>query len=139
MPRAKVAPGSASKRSCSSASSWRGANLSCCATSVSASPRASRAAASSCPMPVAARSVILGALQQLELRGSRVAAAQLVGERLLGDALAEPTLDAQREPERFGARRNHLVVARHQLARLADVALAVAQLSELQQRRRIVR
>src|SRR5262245_21605533 len=104
MPRAKVAPGSASKRSCSSASSWRGENLSCCATSASARPRASRAAASSCPTPLATTpSVILALLQELELGRGREAAPQLVGERLLGHALAQPALDAQGEPQRLGA------------------------------------
>src|ERR671911_2305537 len=110
MPRAKVAPGRASKRSCSSASSWRGANLSCCATSASARPWASRAAASSRPTPVT--SVILAPQQCLVLRRARVAAAQLIGEGLLGDPFAEPALDAQREPQGFGARRDELVVAR---------------------------
>ena len=48
------------------------------------------------------------------------------------NALAHPALDAQREPQRLGGRRHQLVVARHQLARLADVALAVADLAELE-------
>src|SRR5688572_28838429 len=137
MPRVMVWPGSASIFSCSSASSWRGANLSCCATSASASPRASRAAASSRPTPVF--SVILTAHQRLIFARLRVAAAQLVRVRLLGDALAELALDAQREPQRFGARRHELVVARHHFARVADVALPVADLREVEKRSRLVR
>src|SRR5919106_1594734 len=121
MPRAKVAPGSASKCSCSSASSWRGANLSCCATSASARPQASRAAASSWPTPVI--SLILAALQRAVFVRVREAPAQLVGERLLLEALAQPALDAQREPQRLGARVDELVVARDELARLSDVPL----------------
>src|SRR6185503_3347300 len=133
MPRTKVPPGSCSKRSCSSASSWRAANLSCCATSVSARPRSSRARASSAPTPLtaaAAASVILAPLQQTMLGRRRKAPAQLDGERLLGDALAQAALDAQREPERLGARVDELVVARHQAARLVDVALAIADLAQ---------
>src|SRR5262249_16687733 len=112
MPRTKVPPGSSSKRSRSSASSWRGANLSCCATSVSARPRASLAAASSAPTPLAAISVKLASLQRLVFLRGREAPAQLVGVGLLGDALAGLALDAQREPERLGVRRQQLVVAR---------------------------
>src|SRR5262245_12701339 len=142
MPRAKVAPGSASNCSCSSASSCRGANLSCCATSESASPRASRAAASSWPTPVrssaASASVIFAPQQRLVFGRLGEAPAQLVRDRLLLPALAEPALDAQREPQRLGVRSLHLVVARHQLARLADVALAVADLPELEERCRLV-
>src|SRR5574339_11718 len=136
MPRVKVAPGSASRFSCSSASSWRGENLSCCATSESASPRSSRTAASSWPTPVF--SVILPALQRQEFRRPREAAPQLVCQGLLLQALAELALDAHPEPQRLGARRDQLVVARHQLARLAHVALAVADLPEVQQRGRLV-
>src|SRR5690349_23032876 len=123
MPRVNVAPGRASRFSCSSASSWRGENLSCCATSEGARPRSSRTAASSCPTPVF--SVILPALQRLEFLRRRIAAAQLVGQRLLLQALAELALDAHREPERLGARRDQLVVARHEPARFAHVALVV--------------
>src|SRR5438309_2134093 len=103
MPRAIVAPGSRSKRSCSSASSWRGANFSCCATSVMSSPHASRARSSSSPTPVTADSVKASPLQRLVLGGAWEAPAQLVGVRLLGDALAELAFDAQREPQRLGA------------------------------------
>src|SRR5262245_57662164 len=143
MPRTKVAPGSCSKRSCSSASSWRCANFRRCATSASASPCSSRARASSAPMPgataaSAAVSVILAFLQRLEFRRSRVAAAQLVGVALLRDALAQAALDAQRKPERLGVRRHQLVVARDQLARLVHVALAVADLAHLEERGRLV-
>src|SRR5678816_3516253 len=138
MPRTKVPPGSASKRSCSRASICRAANLSCCATSVSASPRSSRTRASSAPAPLMTASVILASLQRPVLGRTRVAPTQLVGEALLRDALAEPALDAQREPQRFRARRDHLVVARHQATRFVHVALAVADLAELQQRRCIV-
>src|SRR5512134_1686953 len=136
MPRVKVAPGSASYCSCSRASSWRGANLSCCATSATASPRASRAAASSRPTPVA--SVIPPLQQRLVFGRGGVAPAQLVGVGLLLKALAQAALDAHCEPQRFGARRDELVVARDELARLADVALPVADLAELQERRRLV-
>src|SRR5688572_253733 len=136
MPRVMVGPGSASKRSCSRASSWRGMNFSCCATSASARPRASRAAASSWPTPV--RSVILAALQRLEFPRLRKAAAQLVGVGLLGDPLAELALDAQREPERLGARRRDLVVARDELARIVHAALAVADLRQVEKRGRLV-
>src|SRR5687768_881976 len=142
MPFANVAPGRAPNCSCSSASSWRGANLSCCATSASARPRASRAAASSCPTPVSAAavalSVKLASLERLVFLRLRVAAAQLVGIRLLLHALAHPALDAHRKPQRLGGRRHQLVVARHQLARLADVALPVADLAEADERRGLV-
>src|SRR5829696_9343699 len=139
MPRAKVAPGRASKRSCSSASSWRGANLRLWATSASARPRASRAAASSWPTPVmATASVILASLERLVFGGVRIAPAQLGGEGLLGDALAQAALDAHREPQRLGAGRVDLVVARHQAARLPHAALAVADLPQAEQRVRLV-
>src|SRR6185295_4695675 len=146
MPRTKVPPGSSSKRSCSSASSWRAANLSCCATSVSARPRSSRRRASSAPTPliagaagrVASASVILPPLQRAVLGRRRETAAKLVGVCLLGDALAAAALDAQREPERLRARRDQLVVARHQPARLLDLVLLVADLAELDQRRAVV-
>src|SRR5688500_12099787 len=124
MPRAMVGPGSAPKRSCSSASSWRGANLSCCATSASARPCASRACASSAPTPVAAVSVKRVSLQRLRLRRVGIAPSQLGGEVALGDALAELALDAQREPQRLRAGRDQLVVARDELPRLLQVALA---------------
>src|SRR5688572_556510 len=136
MPRAKVAPGRASKRSCSSASSWRGANLRLCATSANARPRASRAAASSCPTPVI--SVKLASLQGLVLRRGGITPAQLVRVGLLGHPVPQPVLDAQREPQRFGARGDELVVARDQPARLAGVALLVADLAEVEQRCRLV-
>src|ERR1700694_90138 len=138
MPRAIVAPGSRSKRSCSSASSWRGANLSCCATSAISSPRASLARSSSSPTPVTAASVKAASLQRLVFGRRREAPAQLVGERLLGDALAELALDTQRKPQRFGAGRDQLVVLRHELARLVEASLAVADLAEVQQRDRLL-
>src|SRR6185503_830024 len=138
MPRAKVAPGSCSKCSASSASSWRGANFRLCATSLSASPCASRAAASSCPTPVMTASVILALEQRLVLGRLGITPAQLVGVPLLREALAEPALDAQREPQRFGARRHDLVVLGDQLARLADPPLLVADLPEVQERRGLV-
>src|SRR5260221_12298619 len=138
MPRTKVPRGRTSKRSCSSASSCRAANLSCCATSVSASPRSSRRRASSAPTPLRTASVIQAPLQRPILGRVRIAPAELVGEALLGDALAEPALDAQREPQRLRARRDELVVARHQPARFGDLALAIADLAEVQQRRRVV-
>src|SRR5687768_14083336 len=120
MPRAMVGPGRRSNLSCSSASSWRGAYLSCAATSAMASPFASRARASSAPTD--RESVKVAFLQRLVLRRRRVQAAQLVGEALLRRALAELALDAQREPQRFRARRNDLVEARHQAARLVELA-----------------
>src|SRR5256885_6715758 len=138
MPRAIVAPGSRSKRSCSSASSWRGANFSCCATSVISSPHACRARSSSSPTPVTDDSVKAAPLQRLVLGGAGEAPAQLVGIRLLGNALAELALDAQREPQRLGAGRDQLVVLRHELARLVEAALPVADLAEVQQRDRLV-
>src|SRR5687767_13345301 len=138
MPRAKVAPGRCSKCSASSASSWRGANLRLCATSLSASPCASRAAASSRPTPVITASVILAFEERLVFRRLRIAAAQLVGEALLRESLAEPALDAQRKPQRLGARRHDLVVLGDELARLADPALTVADLAEVKQRGRLV-
>src|SRR5262245_29322468 len=101
MPRAKLPPGRSSKRSASSASSWRTPNLSCCATSVSPSPRSSRAAASSAPTPLAEASLILAALQLAELLRGGVAPPQLRGVALLGHLLAGPALDAQREPQRL--------------------------------------
>src|SRR5436190_15488427 len=135
MPRTKVPPGSTSKRSCSSASSCRAANLSCCATSVSASPRSSRTRASSAPTPLITASLIQAPLQRPVLGRSGVPPTQLVGEALLRDALTQLALDAQREPQRFRARRDDLVMARHQSARFVHVALAIADLAELQQRR----
>src|SRR5438067_6430699 len=134
MPRAKVPPGRRSKRSCSSASSWRGANLSCCATSETDRPRASRAFFSSAPTA----SVIFTSLQPLVLARAGKAPAQLVGIALLGDALAELALYAQGQPQRFGVRRHQLVITRNQLARVVNIALAIADLAELQKRRRLV-
>src|SRR5688572_27608152 len=136
MPRAMVGPGRRSKRSFSSDSIWRAANLSCCATSATASPCDSRAARSSAPMPVS--SVKLALLQRLVFGRAGKAAAQLVGVALLGHALSQPALDAQREPQRLRRRRRQLVVARYQPARLVDLALPVADLPELQQRDRLV-
>src|SRR5919201_1328010 len=134
MPRTKVPPGSASKRPASSASTCRGASLSWCATSETVSPSASRAFFSSAPTA----SVILAPLQRLVLGRPGEAAPELVGIALLGDALAEPALDAQREPQRFGARRHELVVPRDELARVLRPALPVADLAKLEQRRRFV-
>src|SRR3954464_15827001 len=113
MPRTKVPPGSWSNFSCSSASSWRGANLSCCATSPTDRPRASRASRRAVPM-LRAASVKFAPLQRLVFRRAGEAPPQLVGVALLGHALTQLALDAQREPERFGARRHLLVVARHE-------------------------
>src|SRR5712691_1429181 len=142
MPRTNVPLGSSSKRSCSSASSWRGANLSACATSASARPASSRARASSAPIPVGASfssaSVKVPPLQRLVLGRAGIAPAQLVGEALLGDALARLALYTQREPERLGVRRRELVVARHQAPRLVHLALPVADRAELEQRGRLV-
>src|ERR671937_1390611 len=134
MPRTNVPPGSASKRPASSASTWRGASLSWCATSETVSPSASRALLSSAPTA----SVILAPLQRLVLGRAGEAAPELVGIALLGDALAEPALDTQREPQRFGARRHELVVPRDELARVLRPALPVADLAQLEQRRRLV-
>src|SRR2546421_8930604 len=131
MPRAKVPPGRRSKRSCSSASSWRGANLSCCATSDTDRPRASRALFSSAPTA----SVIFTPLQPLVLARGGKAPAQLVGVALLGDALAALALYAQGQPQRFGIRRHQLVITRNQLARVVNISLAIADLAKLQQRR----
>src|SRR4051812_27757376 len=136
MPRAIVGPGSRSKRSCSSDSIWRGANLSCSATSSMARPCASRACFSAAPMPV--DSVKASPLQRLVLGRARKAPPQLVGVALLGGALARLALDAQREPERLGVRLVELVVARDEAARLVDLALLVADLAEVEQRRGLV-
>src|SRR5689334_6321565 len=133
MPRAKVPPGSRSKRSCSSASSWRGANFSCCATSESASPRASRARCSSAPT-LSALSVIEALLQGACLRRPGKAPAQLLRIAALGEPVAGPALHPHAEPQRFRARVLHLVVAVHEAARLVDASLAVADGGELERR-----
>src|SRR5687767_5694125 len=132
MPRAIVGPGRRSNLSCSRASSWRGANLSSAATSAIAMPFASRARASSAPTE--RESVKVTLLQGLIFSRRREGAAQLVGEALLGDALAQLALDAQGEPQRLGAGQHQLVEARHQPPRLVELALAIADLAELQQR-----
>src|SRR5260221_86214 len=134
MPRTKVPPGSRSKRSCSRASSWRGANLSCCATSETDMPRASRALFSSAPTA----SVIFPPRQRLVLARGGEAPAQLVGVALLGDAFAELALYTQGQPQRFRIRRHQLVIARNQLARVVNIPLAIADLTELEKRRRLV-
>src|SRR2546425_4104686 len=139
MPRTKVPPGSRSKRSCSSASSCRGANFNCCATSEIDSPRASRAAFSPAPMDsLVASSVIFPPLQRLVFARAREAPAQLVGVALLGDALAQFAFYAQSEPQRFGAWRHQLVITRNELARVADITLPIADLAELQQGGRLI-
>src|SRR5919109_1349866 len=125
MPRAMVGPGSRSKRSFSIDSIWRGANLSCCATSSMASPCASRASLRRAPTPVrlaSARvsSVKFASLQRLVLGRRGKAPPELVGVALLGHALARFPFDAHREPQRLGARLRQLVVARHQPARLVE-------------------
>src|SRR5258706_7171022 len=113
MPRTKVPPGSRSKRSCSRASSWRGANLSCCATSETDMPRASRALFSSAPTA----SVIFTPLQRLVLARRVEAPVTLGGVTLLGDALAELALYTHGQPQRFRIRRHQPVIARNQRAR----------------------
>src|SRR2546428_8715617 len=139
MPRTKVPRGSRSRRSCSSASGCRGANLSCCATSEIDNPRASRAAFSPAPMDsVIASSVIVPPLQRLVFARAREASAQLVGVALLGDALAQFALYAQGEPQRFGAWRHQLVITRNELARVVDITLPIADLAELQQGGRLI-
>src|SRR6185503_17902071 len=143
MPRAMVGPGSLSKRSCSRDSIWRGANFSCCATSSIARPCASRASRSLAPTPVrfapaAVGSVKFSPLQRLVLLRAREAAPKLVRIALLGDALARAALDAQREPERLGAGLGELVVARHEPARLVELALLVADLAQVDERRTLV-
>src|SRR5918912_2942695 len=122
MPRRNVGPGSESKRPASIASTCRAASFNWCATSETVKPSSSRALFNSAPIA----SVILSPLQRLVFGRGREAPAQLVRVALLGDALTEPALDAQPEPERFGARRDELVMAREQLPRLLDAALAVA-------------
>src|SRR5262245_40169109 len=129
MPRAKVPPGSSSKRSASSASSWRRPNFSCCATSGRLRPRSCRAAASCAPTPL---SVKFAPLQLAVFVRGREAPAQLGGVALLLDALPVLALDAQREPQRLGVGRNHLVEAVDQRARVVDAALVVADLPEAQ-------
>src|SRR4051812_13194796 len=135
MPRTKVIPGSCAKRSSSSASTWRGASLRWCATSETVSPCSSRARFSSAPTA----SVILPPLQRLVFGRPGEAPAQLIGVALLGDAFAEAPLDTQCEPERLRGRGDELVVARDQLARLVDAALAITDFAELEQRRGLVR
>src|SRR5687767_5821708 len=120
MPRAMVGPGRRSNLSCSSASSWRGANLSSAATSAIAMPFASRARANPAPTE---SSVKVTPLQRLVFGRGREAAAQLVGEALLRRALAELALDAYREPERLGVRRHHLVEAQDKAPRLVELPL----------------
>src|SRR6185369_7742674 len=128
MPRANVPLGRASKRSCSIASIWRAANLSCCATSATDRPSAARADASSAPTPAAALgsatisaasagSVIFSALQLLVLARSRETPPQLIREVPFRRAFPELALDTQREPERFGRRFDDPVVAADELAR----------------------
>src|SRR4051812_15829359 len=145
MPRAKVPPGNSPKRSASSASSWRMPNLSCCATSGSPRPSACRAAASSAPTPRAACGAApsstasgtllkLASLQFAELVRCGESPAQLGAVALLGGALTGLALDAQRQPQRFRARRGDLVVAQDQGARVVHSPLLVADLAELQQR-----
>src|SRR3954469_22554867 len=107
MPRTKVPPGKSSKRSCSSASICRGANLRLWATSATERPCVSRAAFRLAPTG----SVILTSLQRLVFGRVREAPAQLVGIALLGRALATLALYAQGQPQRFGARRHELVIA----------------------------
>src|SRR5438309_1941221 len=127
-------------RSASHSDSALGAtSLLCCDTSLRSSPHACRARSSSSPTPVTDDSVKAAPLQRLVLGGAGEAPAQLVGVRLLGNALAELALDAQREPQRFGAGRDQLVVLRHELARLVEAALPVADLAEVQQRDRLIR
>src|SRR5690349_21086837 len=137
MPRAKVPPGRRSKRSCSSASSWRGANLSCCATSESARPRASRARCSSAPT-LSALSVIGPLLQGACLGRPGEAPAQLLGIAALGEPVACAALDPHAEPQRFRALALHLVVAVHEAARLVDAPLPIADGGELERRGRLV-
>src|SRR3954462_5231672 len=134
MPRTKVTPGNCSKRSSSSASTWRGASFRWWATSDIVSPSRSRAFLSSAPTG----SVILPPLQRLVFGRPGETPAQLVGVALLGHALAQVPLDAQCQPERLRGRRDELVVTRDQLARLLVAALPVADLAELEQRRRLV-
>src|SRR5688572_950199 len=136
MPRAIVGPGRRSKRSSSSDSIWRGANLSCCATSSMARPWASRASRRRAPTPVS--SVKAAPLQRLVLGRAGKAAPQLVGVGLLRNAAAELALDAQRKPQRFRARLPELVVAGHEAPRLVHLALLVADLAQVQKRRRVV-
>src|SRR3954464_9690087 len=121
MPRAIVGPGSRSKRSCSSDSIWRGANLSFSATSSMVRACASRACLRTAPIPVS--SVKASPLKRLELGGARKAPPQLVGVALLGDPLARLALDAQRKPERLGVGLVELVVARDEADRLVNPAL----------------
>src|SRR3954471_8060405 len=122
MPRTKVPPGKSSKRSCSSASSWRAANLRLCATSAIESPRSSRAAFRLAPT----LSVIQPSLQGLVFRRVREAPAELVGVALLRYALAHLALYAQREPQRFRVRRHELVIARNEAPRVLGISLPVA-------------
>src|SRR5918911_4266242 len=135
MPRANVTPGSCSKRSSSIASTCRGAILRWCATSEIVSPCSSRARLSSAPTG----SVILPPLQRLIFGRPREAPAQLVGIALFGDPFAEAPLDAQREPERLRGWRDELVVTRDELTRLLDLALAVTDVAQLQERGGLVR
>src|SRR5260221_14149111 len=135
MPRTKVPPGRSSKRFCSRALICRGANLRLWATSAIESPCASRAALRLTPTG----SVKLASLQRLVFGRVREAPAQLVGIALLGRALATLALYAQGQPQRFGARRHELVIARNKAPRLVNISLSVANLRKLYERRRILR
>src|SRR3954453_114839 len=134
MPRTKVTPGSCSKRSSSSASTWRGASFRWWATSDIVSPSRSRAFLSSAPTG----SVILPPLQRLVFGRPGETPAQLVGVALLGHALAQVPLDAQCQPERLRGRRDELVVTRDQLSRLLVTALPGGAFAELEEGRRLV-
>src|SRR5512135_562429 len=147
MPRANVPPGRRSKRSCSSASSWRAPNLSCWATSSIVSPRTARSRARISPIPSSrgisssrpsTMLVIGAALQKPVLGRSRKVPAQLVGVARFGDGIAKLALDAQRQPKRLGGRGHAPVVAQRVPPSLLHVALPVADQPHLQQGARIV-
>src|SRR4051794_19540557 len=139
MPRAKVPPGSESNLSSSSASRWRGANLSCWATSARASPRDVRAWTSASPTPHATPSVKVASLQRLVLGRAGEVAAQLAGVARFRKAIAHLALDAQGEPHRLGRRPYELVVVGDEPSCLVHAALPVADGAHLQERRRIFR
>src|SRR5207248_4725744 len=83
--------------------------------------------------------VILSPLQRLVFGRPREPPAQLVGVALLGNAFPEASLNAQREPQRLRGWGDELVVARDELARLLDAALAITDRAELEKRRGLVR
>src|SRR5262245_26018038 len=115
-------------------------------------PRAWRAAASTRPgldgAPPAVssrksamdRSLEVAAEEGLVFGRVRVAATQLRRKALLGQPVAELSLDPQRKPQRFRGRLRHeLVVAAHELLTLVVATAAVEEVGVRNQRLEVVR